>query len=250
MTATDHTAALAKIRHNIEHSGFHLYIITGGAVPRFAYTIGLRESLGTELVLAGAIYYSADDIKRIVHTIREQLRAGKQFKSVLPVEGLGLFTLRQAHNSWTRSLMLGALDYYKVTDILAMQIVPDEHHTTIDVPDISREWSAETEPVWQWLHVPWEYKVPRTSTATTNLDALHGGRITEVTRWEAGEWEMFAGPGLDVSDDEARIVPLGCLLAADPSLVPAVELEHGKGLWRDAEQDDWHPWLPGRDEQG
>jgi hypothetical protein len=50
--------ALEQIKHNIEKSGFHVYIVMGaGPTPRFAYTIGLRESLGAELVLAGGLYY-------------------------------------------------------------------------------------------------------------------------------------------------------------------------------------------------
>jgi len=138
--------------------------------------------------------------------------------------------------------MLGALDYYGVRDIDAMQVVPDERHTTIDVPDMTRLWSAQAEPIWQWLHEPWAYDVPETSTATTNLDALRGARITEVTRWEEGEWEMFAGAGPDVADDDARVVPLGCLLAADPSLAASVKLEIGKGLWREDGDGDWHAW--------
>ena len=39
-----------------------------------------------------------------------------------------------------------------------------------------------------------------------------------------------------------RIVPLGTLVAADPSLISGVNLEVGTGLWRD-ETSEWHPWV-------
>ena len=54
--------ALATIKRNIEKSGFHIYIVAGEQTPRFAYTVGLRESLGAELVLAGGLYYDAQEI--------------------------------------------------------------------------------------------------------------------------------------------------------------------------------------------
>ena len=57
---------------------------------------------------------------------------------------------------------------------------------------------------------------------------------------------MFAGAGPDVTKDEMRVVPLGLLLATDPSLTPVVDLEIGRGLWRDGVGGDWNPWGPKR----
>jgi hypothetical protein len=233
---------LKRIKRSIEQHGFHLYIVTGGPLPRFAYTIGFQDALGAELVLAGAIYYSADEVKQIVRLIGERLRAGKKVDSSFPVDKLGSFTLRKAHPSWVKSLLLGALDYYKSSEIGAYQIVPDKDHWTVDIPDLGEEWSAKAEPIWQWLHQEWSYPVSPKSMATTNLAALRGSRITEATRWKADEWELFAGPGPDVSFEEARVVPLGSLLAADPSLTPVLNLEMEKGLWRESEGGDWEPW--------
>jgi hypothetical protein len=76
----------------------------------------------------------------------------------------------------------------------------------------------------------------------TNLDALRGAPITEACRWEEDEWEMFAGAGPDVAEEDARLVPLGCLLASDPSLAAVVDLEVGKGLWREP-GGAWVPWV-------
>ena len=46
-------SALNDIRENIAKHGFHTYVVTGGGYPHFGYTIGLTESLGAELILAG-----------------------------------------------------------------------------------------------------------------------------------------------------------------------------------------------------
>jgi uncharacterized protein DUF4262 len=248
MSRLERSAMLERIKENIQRFGFHIYFIQGGVVPRFAYTIGLGPSLGAELVLGGLICYMLDDIKRIVHTIRDQLAAGAGADSIFVVPDAGQFTLRKAHRSWTGLLMLGALDYYATSEVEAYQIVPDALHETIDTPDMGQEWSAKVEPAWQWLREPWRYGVSQTSTAITNLDALRGDRITEVTRWEQDEWEMFAGAGPDVPPDDVRIVPIGSMLAADPSLAPILDLEIGEGLWRENGDGDWNPWSSSSDE--
>jgi hypothetical protein len=35
--------ALRLIRRNIDEHGFHIYVVSGGPLPRYAYTIGLRD---------------------------------------------------------------------------------------------------------------------------------------------------------------------------------------------------------------
>jgi hypothetical protein len=240
--------ALKRIERNIEKSGFHIYIVGGGAVPRFSYTIGLREMLGAELVLAGALYFeSKDDVLAIIHALQKQLerpvagKLGTKWSASLDVGGCGAFTFRKAHSSWVRSLLLGALDYYQVDDIDAYQIVPDAEHRTIDVPNLAREWNATTEPVWQWLNEPWPFSIPSEATAMTDLAALRGAPVTEACRWEDDYWEMTAAPGPDVPDEEARIVPLATLIASDSSLRAVVDLEIGAGLWRESD-GAWNRW--------
>jgi Domain of unknown function (DUF4262) len=246
---TSRKKALALIKRNIKESGFHIYLVTGkGPFPRFAYTIGLRESLGAELVLAGGYFYEKDDeLLEILHSLRKQLARGTKAKlgpvwhSEYTVPSLGKFTLRKAQASWSRSLLLGALDYYSSEDVDAYQIVPDTKHHTIDVPNMSKEWSSTNEPVWQWLHDPWQYAVSRDVEVMTNLDALRGAPITEACRFEEEYWEMYAGAsGPEVSEDDARLVPLGCLLALDASLAPLLELAIGDGLWRDDQSSEWY----------
>lgn len=233
-------AALDQIKQNIAESGHHIYVVSGGATPCFAYTVGISESIGVELILAGAVFYYLKEITRVINYIAAQLKSQRD-QRVFEVAGEGSFTLREVHSSWAAEFMLGAFDYYQKQNIPALQIVPDDAHRTIDVPDMSAPWEATREPVWRWLREPWPYLVPKDATATTNLSALRGDRITEVVRWEEGEWEAFAGAGPDVPKDELRVVPLGVLFAADASLLAMTNLPLGAGLWRDA-VSDWHPW--------
>lgn len=236
--------ALQLIRRNIERHGFHLYLIAQHSTPRVVYTIGLSESIGAELVLAGAIDYAGEEAARIVHAIRDQLatRGAARIGEPLSVEGLGSFTLQVAHESWSRLLLLGAFDFYRPKVVTAYQIVPDASRRTIDVPDMTKPWSAEAEPAWRWLGEPWPYAIPETSTATTNLAALRGQRVTELARWEVDDWEMFAGDGSQVTEAEMRVVPISTLVGADPTLAPALDLAVGAGVWRDKEGGDWNVW--------
>jgi Domain of unknown function (DUF4262) len=243
--------ALALIKRNIEKSGFHIYIVSGGTSPRFVYTIGLREWLGAELVMAGGLFYEKnDDVLDIVHSLRKQLakpsKLGPVWQSQLSVPRLGKFTLRKAHASWSRSLLLGALDYYSIDDVDAYQIVPETQHRTIDVPDMSKEWSATAEPVWGWLHEDETYPVSLDAEVMTPLDVLRGDPVTEACRWEDGYWEMFAGSDRDVPESEARLVPLGWLLALDPSLAIVLDLTIGEGVWREDRNAAWRPMRSNR----
>jgi len=247
---TDHasraSSALALIESNIKQFGHHTYLVTGGPSPRFAYTIGLSQALGAELALPGASFFTAQEVKRIVDEIVHHLRAqGTVSEKSLDLKELGTFFLRRADPSWTKMLLLGAMHFYKEQEISAFQICPDETHATIDVPDLGRVWNSRSEPVWQWLREPWPYPVSERSVATTNLNALRGARVTEAARWEPDQWEMFAGAGPDVAQEDVRVVPLATLLAADRSLEQATTLEVGKALWRNASETEWHPWATG-----
>jgi len=96
-------------------------------------------------------------------------------------------------------------------------------------------------PGWRWLKKEWTYPVPKDSVALTNLNAIRGERITEVMRWEDDEWEIFVGSGSDTPESERRVIPPGVLLEADKSLLPAIDLRVGTGLWRD-DDSEWNQW--------
>lgn len=61
--------ALDEIRENSARNGQHIYCVVGETCPRFANTIGVSESVGVELILAGAIFYVRDDVAAITRNL-------------------------------------------------------------------------------------------------------------------------------------------------------------------------------------
>lgn len=242
------SAAFKQIETNIQENGYHLYLIGGGGQePRYAYTIGIKDKLGFELIFAGAVQFLKDDVEHIIRGIFEHFNSlsNAEYNYVnkdIYIKKFGSFSTVRVDYSWSSELMLGALDYYDLLNIEAIQIIPAKENRTIDVPDMSKPWNANNEPVWQWIHEPWSYRVPKDSTVVTNISALMGERITEVCRWEMDQWEMFAGAGPDVQEADMRVVPLGTLLAHDPSLNQAINLRENEGLWRLSTELIWHEW--------
>lgn len=240
---TDNSHAMDIIRSNITEHGYHIYAVSGGPHPRFIYTIGNTNKVGFEFICAGMGFYTARELVQTIKEIVDVLVDSSDRKPRKPfVVSSGLFRLRPVHLSWVQELMLGALDYYGEEPITAFQIVPDDAHYTIDIPDMSHTLSTERALAWRWLSEAWPYSVREDSIAMTNLAALRGDTITHAARWEETNWEMFAGAGATVRSDEARPVALGTLLSFDPSLEPAVSLEIGEGMIRKGRDKPWEAW--------
>lgn len=237
------TSFRALIQSNIDQNGYHITVVGGAVEPRFAYSIGLYNSLNFELVFTGGVYYLKDEMLRFFREIVNNLRASSDaIDQRIAIDALGEFSFFRVDPSWSKLMLLGVFDYYKKDDIPVYQIVPDAAHFTNDIPDMSRKWDVSTEPVWQWLDRKWQYDVPEKSQVTTNLEALKGAAITELMRWEEDEWEMFAGSGPDVEKNDMRVVSLGTILGIDSTLLPAVDLKIGKGLRRTDRNSDWDDW--------
>lgn len=234
---TDRAEALQRIRDNIERHGFHIYLVAQDHCPRFAYTIGLLDTLGHELVLAGSIIYSRDQVLEILWAARRALSTG--MASAVAHDSLGTFRLERCHASWTAQLLLGALDYHQTDEVPALQLVADADHWTLDIPQMQRPFDPQQEPVWRWLTEAWTHPVPTTSEVATDLNALRGQTITVASRWEDDYWEMFTVPVEEVQEENTRIVPVGWLLSADATLLPALSLRPGDSLYRDARDAPW-----------
>lgn len=231
------------IQSNIYRQGYHVTVVGGGIQPRFAYTIGLFSQMNFELVFPGGVYYSKDEVLQIFSTIIDNFKMnGGNSGQKIVIDSLGEFSFLLADPTWSKLMLLGVFDYYSKTDIPVYQIVPDASHFTYDIPDMSIKWSVLTQPVWQWLDCKWKYKVPGKSQVTTNLEALKGAAITELMRWEEDEWEMFAGSGPDIEEKDIRVVSLGTMLGIDNTLLPAVDIKIGKGLWRIDNGAEWNDW--------
>ncbi len=218
---------LDRINANIDQHGHHITLVTQGVVPRFAYTIGLKEKIGAELVFAGASTYTAEQVRQIINAVAATFNECNT-------------SLRQLDSSWVRLLLLGALDFYDEETLPALQVLPDQDRWTIEVPDLSKPFSYDREPVWQWLIAPWTLPIPKNSTAVTDLAALHGKRITEAARWEHDEWELFAGS--EKPKAEMLVIPFSTLYAVDPTLAAVAALPVGSALWREPDETTWHDW--------
>ncbi|TDN39896.1 DUF4262 domain-containing protein [Hymenobacter sp. UV11] len=234
---------LARIRSNIDKFGYHITVVTGGALPRFAYTIGCTTTLSAEFIFAGGEFYSQSQVSEILAaTIAVASTEADWPTRTIRTDSLGCFSLVKVHPSWAELLALGAFDYYNQPTLSVWQVVPDFVHHTVDVPVMVEAFDEATQPVWQWLTRQWEYPIPADSMAVTNLLVLAGAKATEVMRWEEDDWEIFAGTGPDIPKADMRIVPFGTLLGIDASLKVAIDLKVGKGVWRDPLALDWQPW--------
>src|SRR5215831_17216635 len=130
---------LEEIREHIAEFGFHTYVVTGGGDPHFGYTIGLTESLGAELLLPGTYFYRLREVSQVIKNVIGKLSGPVAWDTLsIEADSWGTFSFRPVDVSWAKALMLGAFDYYTGKTIRAYQIVPDETHWTIDVPNLSR----------------------------------------------------------------------------------------------------------------
>src|SRR5262247_394084 len=99
MTNYDKISLLEVIRANIAKYGHHITLVSGDALPRFAYTIGI---IGVELVFAGGAFYSAEEAQGIINEIAKNLVAASTPDHLtVVVDELGSFSLRQADMSWS-----------------------------------------------------------------------------------------------------------------------------------------------------
>ena len=239
----ERNALLNRIRSSIDRRGYHIYVISGNEAPRYAYTIGLYEKLGLELVFAGGYYFSINEVQSIIYTaaaelLKENHSNAAGFKSV----DFGYFKLNPVDPSWSRFMLLAAFDFYNQKQIRAIQICPTHELCTIDIPDMTNEWESSSGPIWKSLGSGRLAGRQKFLRATTNLAVLRGEKVTEAARWEDDDWELFAGNGPDVLPGDVRVVPLNLLLAVDPTLEEIANLEIGQARWREAGAIEWHPW--------
>ena len=235
--------SLALIESNINKYGYHTTIVSSNTVPRYAYTIGLSEKFGFEFILAGAITFLKQDLHNIFNEVVRSLDTTINIEElVVKIDSLGDFSFSRVDDSWSNQMMLGVYDFYDSKKIIVYQIKPDKNHYTLDIPNMEKKRESHSEPLWQWLDRDWNLSASKDSSAITNLDSLRGVPITEVMRWEESEWEMFAGAGPEVAKEDVRVVPISTLLAIDSSLAEALNLEIGKGIWRENFDSKWKKW--------
>lgn len=220
-----------RIREIIARSGWHISAVAGGPVPLYAHTIGMREHRGFELLWAGGARFARNEMADIMNTAGTML-----------VDD-GVFDLRRrrfrvldAHPSWGRLLGKPALEYWEGEDVPFKQVRPVDD-VTLDTPDLSRPYDPATSPVWGWLTRAWPYGVGKSSLVTTDLHVLTDATMTDMERWED---DLFSVHGPKKwADADLRQVPLGTLLALDPSLEPITRLQVGFTAQRARRGDAW-----------
>ncbi|CAM3163338.1 hypothetical protein DRF59_11290 [Chryseobacterium flavum] len=230
------------IGEHIRNYGYHLTIVAGKSpLPRYCYSIGLLEKFGFELAFAGGDIYKADEIKEIIDKIIEQIKID-QLLINFSLGELGNFKLQLIDESWSTIMFDGIYDFYKSSKIKVYQIMPDEKHKTLEVPNMSLKFDAKNEPIWKWLTENWIYPISQDSIVFTDVDALFGKKILEIMRWEELEWEMFTSDGTEIPTDKKRVVSFGTILGIDNTIAPAMNLNLEKGLFRDEEELEWNDW--------
>lgn len=237
------TEFLNLIKSHIEQFGYHITIVSGNSpLPKYFYTIGICERSEFELAFVGGIIYKTDEIKLIINTIFERLKDGIiKADENLEIENLGNFRICPIDHSWSSLMFNGIFDYYK-KDVPVYQIMPDDNHKTLEIPDMSKEFVVSKEPIWQYLVDEWNWPVDQNAIAFTDIDALFGKPILELMRWEPLEWEMFSSDGTKIPTDKKRAVSLGTMIGIDSTLTKALYLELEKGLWREDENSEWNHW--------
>jgi len=203
------------IDSNIQKCGYHIYVVKDNAsLPRFSYSIGLKDTLGLDLVLAGALLYSDEEAKMILDEIIVALKNDKSIDTITTT--LGVFTLKDVDNSWVQELMLGALDYYDTDTIKALQVLPsDKRKFSIDIPNLQNRYSPYDEPLWQWLTMDWNYDIPSSSMCVTNTDVLLGESLFQAIRWEEDYWEAFSKPSSEIVEEDTHFIPLSFILESN-----------------------------------
>jgi len=222
------TESRAIIEKNIKSRGYHVYVVSGGAVPRWVYTIGLSPRLGCELVFAGGAVLSRDSVLQLIQDVSvvSGLVGGGEFAG-----RSGEFAFSDVSGGWGDELLRGANDFYS-RRVPAVQIVPKGALFTIDVPDLAHEYEIGSPSAWRWLFEQWPFAAPKSSEVMVDTHILHGATVAEAARWETDYWEAFVAPGEEVSKEDARILPLGALVGREPSLEFLTTLSVGSAVRR------------------
>lgn len=234
--ASGRAAWLATIRSNIAQHGHHITLVSGGQSPRFAYTIGLGERRGFELILAGGYAFTTGEVAAVLNDVARNPEA--RDGASVTVGGITPFALGRTDPAWAKRLALGIVDVLG-HEVPVLQVLPVGLDSTLEVPDLSRP--GDPAGAWRWYDAPWPFDVPETAYATTDLGVLQGRPVTAAIRWDTEHWQLLSGQDDEVADTDLRTVPLGVLLGIDPGLEVVVTLAPRTGLLREP-GGAWVPW--------
>ena len=215
-------------------------VVGGDSFPRLVVGVGF-SSIGFDVVMAGVTSLLGTEAILAVGSILIEIRDGKQNHNG---QSVGRVKLEPIHDSWTE---LSGLRDLGLGHRPARQIVPIEHrHMTNDVPVMSVPWDLDDPGAWRCLSEDdiWPYSFDSDTTVVTNLAALIGSPITEVARWEDGDFQMFAigDDGQQPEESDIRVVPLLTLVSADATLLSLASTPPGRSWWRENAEHPWMHW--------
>lgn len=204
-------------------------------IPPYAYTVGLRSDAGHELVCAGALRHTVQEVATVLRaSAAAMVRAGRQVPEVVSVAGVGDFVLGDVHHQWLAGLIPAELRGGGWR-----QVVPLRPGPTVDIPDLSAPRSSGRDPAWRWLDHQWDVEAPTGSHLVTTLDVLSGRSPVTIFRRETDQWEVLDVPAGDVDRADARVAPLGPLTVVVGDWSRFFHLRLGEGLQRVGDR-----WLP------
>jgi hypothetical protein len=198
-------------------------------IPPYAYTVGLRPKTGHELVCAGALRYTVQEVATILRaSAAEMVRADPQVPDVVAVAGVGDFVLGDVHHQWLVGLI--PAEFRDEPGGRWKQVIPLRPGPTIDIPDLSAPRSFVRDPAWRWLDHRWDVGAPSGSHLVTTLSVLSGRTPVTIFRWEVDQWEALDVPAGDVNRADARVAPLGLLTMIVDDWSQFLRLGVGEGL--------------------
>lgn len=237
--------ARSKITDAIRRTGLFAVTVVAGPTPRWQYTIGLTQAGLPEVVVAGSAAYRDATLDALLRSVGSGLLAGAYAPDArgLRVEGVDV-DLMPVHVSWAQRLLVVAATYHERPAVDAVQAVPSGGW--IDIPRTSVPLDLSIERPWRWLDDEWPYACSSRTRVFTDLDVLRGSPIVEVIheREPGGlnSWTMRAHAAAAGAEQEGRVVPIGTVLAIDPTVALTLDLKPGEFAVRDGPQADWQAW--------
>jgi hypothetical protein len=227
-----------------EHGWSVVAVAAQDELPGWAYTVGLRHTLGApEVCMVGL---RGRDMHAWLNAVGQQVRAGQPLRA--DESRLGVLdgfpvVVRPVHPSW--DLFDVAVDFYRGAAPPMMQLIwPDRHGVLPWQPGAGQRCRAHQ----PWLWLPKDDHPPGPWTRLAELDhspfpdapiddLVAGSRrvisgeapIAGVVHTDDGRWEFLDGP----ARDDLGMVHLRHLVAGHPHIRDFADLPRGHAAWQE-----------------
>lgn len=230
-----------KLLADIESHGWHLVGICdeSGEEVAYVFSVGLQHTFGQpEICLFGLSDFSV--MGRIINHIGELMREGQPFEDWLASEDVlegAVCVFRQVPKEHYQEYFGYCRWYYEGDEFRMLQCVwPDRNgkfpwDTDCDADLIASQCLLATE-------TEWPFREPKNTAVFTTKQVVEDDlSVLYVSHDSDGDWQFLCGTTND--PDDARVVGLGEIVAAFPSLQDLADLPMGWSAERDSDTDDW-----------